>query len=263
MSVCSPDRMAHAHDDARGIVERISDVGAEVQQLGPADPVMIQPLFVGEVVGKKVVIVVVAVMTVCQNRRSLKRKPAREKVTELKFGVAAFGSNVRHFLRESKRIAPLDKCLWQDRIQAAPEIHANAILAEIDSDGGMRQGRVVVAWYGGLKERYYLQRSLTQAVAHVETEVLQRSMKASVVQRDRRFGPSADQRMSVATHVLPADVRQRYSHRKLVGEREIRVQNYATQEDMAAILGPAIGVDMKAIEAVLIEYRSGPLASGR
>ena len=32
---------------------------------------------------------------------------------------------------------------------------------------------------------------------------------------------------------------------------------------MAAILGPAIGEDMKAIEAVLIEYRSSPFAFGR
>src|SRR6266481_5368652 len=126
----------------------------------------------------------------------------------------------------------------------------------------MRQGRVGVAWYGGLKERYNLQRTLTQAVAHVKTEVLQRSMKASVVQRDRRFGPPADQRMSVATHVLPHDVGQRYPYGKFVGKREIRIQNYAVQEDMAAILGPAIGVDMKAIEAVLIEYGSGPLSFG-
>src|SRR4029453_5849580 len=115
MSVCSPDRVAHPDDHAGGPVERIPDVGAEVQQLSPADPVMVQPLFVGEVVGKKVVIVVVAVMTVRPNRRPLKRKPAREKVTKLKFGVAAFGSNVRHLLRKSKRIAPLNKGFWQDR----------------------------------------------------------------------------------------------------------------------------------------------------
>src|SRR5258707_15883510 len=113
MIVCSPDRVAPPDDDVRGFVERIPDADAEVQQLGTTDPVMVQPLFVGEVVGKKVVIVVVAVMTVRPNCRSLKRKPAREKVTKLKFGVGAFGSNVRHLLRESKRIAPLDKCLWQ------------------------------------------------------------------------------------------------------------------------------------------------------
>src|SRR4029077_10703248 len=102
MSVCSPDRVAHPDDDARGPVERIPDVGAEVQELGPADPVMVQPLLVGEVIGKKVVVVEIAVMTVGQDRRSLKREPAREKVAELKFGVAAFDSNLRHLLRESK-----------------------------------------------------------------------------------------------------------------------------------------------------------------
>ena len=163
MSVCSPDRVAHPDDHAGGPVERIPDVGAEVQQLGSADPVMVQPLFVGEVIGEKVVIVEVAVMTVRQNRRSLKREPAREKVTELKFGVAAFDSNLRHLLRKSKRIATLDKCLWQDRIQAAPEIHAGAILTDVESNSGVPEGRIVVGWNGGLKKRYYLQRTLTQA----------------------------------------------------------------------------------------------------
>ena len=127
-------------------VERVPDVPAEVQQLGAADPVMVHPLLVGEVVGKKVVIVLIAVMAVRPNHRSLNRKPAREKVTELKFGVAAFQSNVRDLLRKSKRITPLHKCLWQDRIQAAPEIYAYAMLTEICSDGGMRQGLIAVAW---------------------------------------------------------------------------------------------------------------------
>ena len=61
MSVGSPDRVAHSDDDARGSVERIPDVGAEVQQLSPADPVMIQPFFIGKVIGKKIVIVLIAV----------------------------------------------------------------------------------------------------------------------------------------------------------------------------------------------------------
>src|SRR5262249_52109630 len=147
-----------------------------------------------------------AVMAVRPNGRSLKGEPAREKVTELKLGVASLGSNVRHLLRESERVAPLDKCLWQDRIQAAPQIDANTILAHVDSDGSMPQSRIVVARYDDLKEWRHVHSTLVQPVAHVEVEVLQESMKAAVVQRDRRFGLSADQRMSVGTHIFPADV---------------------------------------------------------
>ena len=69
--------------------------------------------------------------------------------------------------------------------------------------------------------------------------------------------------MSVAAQVFPKDVRQRYPHCKLVGKREICVQKDAIQEDMAAILGPAIGEDVKAIEVVLIEYRGSPFTLGR
>src|ERR1051326_8712224 len=206
MSVCSPHGMTRPDNDAGGSVERIPDAQAEVQQFGPADPGMGQRFFVGEVIGKKVVIVVVAVVAVHPNSRSLKRKPVRKKITELRFGIAALRSDVSHPLGKPECIAPLNKRLWQDRIQAAPQIYAGAILAEIDSGGSMCQSRIMVARYGGLKERCYLQRTLIQAVAHVETEVLQRSMNASVVQRDRGFGPSADRRMSVATHVLPTDV---------------------------------------------------------
>ena len=44
-------------------------------------------------------LVLVAVMAIRQDRRSLKREPAGEKVTELNFGVAAFGSNVERIYK--------------------------------------------------------------------------------------------------------------------------------------------------------------------
>src|SRR4051794_21811053 len=220
---------------------------------------MVHPFLVRQIVGKEVVVVVVAVVAVRRDRRHLNRKTPGKKVTDLNLSVAALRSNVRHLLREAKRIPPLDKRLWQDRIQAAPKIHAKAILPQIEADGRMPERRVVMTRYVGLKERYDLHRTLCETVAHVKAEVLKISIKAAVIQRDRRFRPSANESVSVRTDILPCYVRQREPHGNFVGEREIRIQNYAVQERMASILSPSIGEDVKTIETVLIQYRSGSL----
>src|SRR5205085_12424092 len=178
--------------------------------------------------------------------------PAREKVTELKFAVADLGSNIQELLRKAEGIASLEKGFGQDRIQAAPQAHAHAILAAIGPDHGVPKDRIRVGWYVSQKERRHLERTPAQAVAHVDTEILQGSMIRSVVQRSYCRGVSTNVLMRGPTHVFPGNVGQRYFHGQSVGKRKIRVQNHAIREHVAGIQSAAIGEGMQSIETVLV-----------
>ena len=46
--------MANAEHEAGGAVEGVTDIHAGIQQLGPADAVMVNPLRISEIVGKEV-----------------------------------------------------------------------------------------------------------------------------------------------------------------------------------------------------------------
>src|SRR5215472_5720294 len=116
MRILSEERMAQRKHKLAGPIDLVSDTPSRIQLAGPADPHMIQPLLLREVVWVCRDRPLDAVVRMKSDGGTLNNQPAREQVPDLKFAVANLGRNVRELLPDAEGIAPLEKRSGQDRI---------------------------------------------------------------------------------------------------------------------------------------------------
>ena len=212
VDVFPPHRGYHSHESFQRIGEGKADAAAQVQEIPPLDPVVIeQEDRYAEPGFRKLEAVV-------RDHQALEKADGKSRgheISDLGVQAAPIRTNTSDLLNHCMSNLSLEVESRRDRIEEAAYVHAHSQRTKVRSDGGVTEAFVMMTGDDPFSERGDGQRPLLQAIPEPEAEVLNTAMKRAVVDR---FRLSTDvDRMRVIANVPRCDEGKCQAQRNLVG----------------------------------------------